>query len=183
MAEGVLEITLLGQTVNHYHYDLAKAEKVDEIWQPQVGTVISPNAGTGGPSPIFSDSTVSFAMLLRRIHDEIPALQRLRFVTTRDAALRDSFAWALTNESGHSWVPELCRSSDPNPLRTRLSAQLLFPYFKRQGKKEGTLGEDDGGKIEGGLEEGEGSGPRKEFFGLVGAQLQQSSAFTYVKAV
>ena len=43
--------------------------------------------------------------------------QRLRFVTSRDSALGDSFAWALNNESGVCWVPESCRSNDPNPCR------------------------------------------------------------------
>lgn len=79
--QGVIEITLLGQTVNHYHYDQAAAVTVNGVQQPQVGTVISPNQGTGGPSPVFNDTTTSFAQLLRRIHDEIPALKRLRFVT------------------------------------------------------------------------------------------------------
>ena len=57
---GVIEITLLGQTVNHYHYDEAAAVAVGGVAQPQVGTVIHPNAGTGGPSPVFNDTTVSF---------------------------------------------------------------------------------------------------------------------------
>ncbi len=50
---GVMEVTLLGQTVNHYHY------------KPE----------GGGPS-------TSFAELLRRVHDEVPQLPRLRFVTS-----------------------------------------------------------------------------------------------------
>ena len=79
---GVIEVTLLGQTVNHYHYDHSAAQKVDGVWQPQVGTVISPNKGTGGPSPQFNDTTTSFADLLYRIHEEVPAIQRLRFVTS-----------------------------------------------------------------------------------------------------
>lgn len=79
--QGAIEITLLGQTVNHYHYDDAAAVLVNGVKQPQVGTVISPNRGTGGPSPIFNDSTTSFAQLLYRIHEEVPGLQRLRFVT------------------------------------------------------------------------------------------------------
>ncbi|MEM6552847.1 MAG: MiaB/RimO family radical SAM methylthiotransferase [Planctomycetota bacterium] len=79
---GVLEITLLGQTVNHYHYDLNHAAEVGGVWQPQVGTVISPNAGNGGPSPVFNGNTTTFAKLLKRIHDEVPAIQRLRFVTS-----------------------------------------------------------------------------------------------------
>ncbi|MFH1418226.1 MAG: tRNA (N6-isopentenyl adenosine(37)-C2)-methylthiotransferase MiaB [Planctomycetota bacterium] len=50
---GVVEVTLLGQTVNHYHY------KDDRD----------------------CDGT-TFARLLRRVHDEVPRLPRLRFVTS-----------------------------------------------------------------------------------------------------
>ncbi|MCB9854585.1 MAG: tRNA (N6-isopentenyl adenosine(37)-C2)-methylthiotransferase MiaB [Phycisphaerales bacterium] len=60
---GVVEVTLLGQTVNHYHFD------------PK------------GPE------NTSFAQLIRRVHDEVPQLPRLRFVTSyprdfTDEALR-----------------------------------------------------------------------------------------------
>lgn len=51
--QGVVEVTLLGQTVNHYCC----------------------RAGTG-------DRPTSFAELLRRVHDEAPDLPRLRFVTS-----------------------------------------------------------------------------------------------------
>ncbi|MEX0745228.1 MAG: MiaB/RimO family radical SAM methylthiotransferase [Phycisphaeraceae bacterium] len=79
---GAREITLLGQTVNHYHFDTAAAVTINGVVQPQVGAVISPNKGTGGPSPTFSAATTSFADLLARIHDEVPDLPRLRFVTS-----------------------------------------------------------------------------------------------------
>ena len=72
---GVREITLLGQTVNHYHYDHAAAVTVEGVMQPQVGTVIAPNRGNGGPSPVFNATTTSFANLLYRIHEEVPTLQ------------------------------------------------------------------------------------------------------------
>ncbi len=92
---GVVEITLLGQTVNHYHYDEKAAVTVDGIRQPQVGAVVGKEGVRGkgqgtqnegapaGPSPLVSSPSafVTFAMLLRRIHDEVPELQRLRFVT------------------------------------------------------------------------------------------------------
>ena len=103
VAAGALEICLLGQTVNHYHYDLAKAEKREEVWQPQVGTVISPNAGTGGPSPVFNDTTVSFAMLLRRVHDEVPGLKRLRFVTSYPRDFGDDILETIRD------CPRICR--------------------------------------------------------------------------
>jgi len=79
---GVVEITLLGQSVNHYHYDNAVGVTIDGVLQPQVGCVIAPNRGTGGPSPVFGEHVTSFAELLYQIHEQIPALQRLRFVTS-----------------------------------------------------------------------------------------------------
>ncbi|MEM9250755.1 MAG: MiaB/RimO family radical SAM methylthiotransferase [Planctomycetota bacterium] len=89
---GAREITLLGQTVNHYHYDLAATELVDGVAQPQVGAAVR-NAGNGfaiterrksdeaGASSSERD-LFTFAMLLARVHDELPELQRLRFVTS-----------------------------------------------------------------------------------------------------
>ncbi len=50
---GVVEVTLLGQTVNHYEFEGA------------------------GP-----DGRTTFAQLLKRVHDEVPQLPRLRFVTS-----------------------------------------------------------------------------------------------------
>ena len=79
---GAVEVTLLGQTVNHYHYDNEVAVSVGGRLQPQIGTVLAPNRGTGGPSPVFRSTVTSFADLLARIHDEIPDLMRLRFVTS-----------------------------------------------------------------------------------------------------
>jgi tRNA-2-methylthio-N6-dimethylallyladenosine synthase len=71
---GVMEVTLLGQTVNHYHY------------QPEGG-----------------GRATSFAELLRRVHDEVPQLPRLRFVT--------SFPRDFTNEALEVMAasPRICR--------------------------------------------------------------------------
>lgn len=69
---GVMEVTLLGQTVNHYHYC------------------------DGGEE-------TSFARLLRRVHDEVPQLPRLRFVT--------SFPRDFTDEALEVMAasPRICR--------------------------------------------------------------------------
>ena len=75
---GVIEITLLGQTVNHYRYTHGKAVGTDGAELPQVGPGLS---AFRQPIPA-SERVTTFAELLRRIHDEVPALRRLRFVTS-----------------------------------------------------------------------------------------------------
>lgn len=71
---GVVEVTLLGQTVNHYHD------------QPEDG-----------------GQATNFAGLLRRVHDEVPQLPRLRFVT--------SFPRDFTDEALEVMAasPRICR--------------------------------------------------------------------------
>lgn len=71
---GVMEVTLLGQTVNHYHYE--------------------------GDGP---GRTTSFAGLLRRVHDGVPHLPRLRFVTSFPRDFDDE-ALRVMAES-----PRICR--------------------------------------------------------------------------
>jgi tRNA-2-methylthio-N6-dimethylallyladenosine synthase len=75
---GVVEITLLGQTVNHYRYTHGLAVDSAGREQPQVGPGL---AAFRAPIPVGQQVT-TFARLLERIHNEVPALQRLRFVTS-----------------------------------------------------------------------------------------------------
>ena len=78
-AQGVVEVTLLGQTVNHYRYvhGMALDEQGREL--PQVG----PGAAAFRSSESGDGQRVTtFANLLRRIHDEVPGILRLRFVTS-----------------------------------------------------------------------------------------------------
>ena len=75
---GVVEITLLGQTVNHYRYTHGKAVGAEGAELPQVGPGLS---AFRNPIPA-GERVTTFAELLRRIHDEVPALRRLRFVTS-----------------------------------------------------------------------------------------------------
>ena len=90
---GVIEITLLGQTVNHYHYVHGAAVGADGMELPQIG-----GRANGQRSAVSAQRSTSFADLLRRIHDEVPTIERLRFVTSypRDfgddvlAVMRDS---------------------------------------------------------------------------------------------
>jgi tRNA-2-methylthio-N6-dimethylallyladenosine synthase len=78
VAAGVIEITLLGQTVNHYRYSHGLAVDSEGREQPQVGPGL---AAFRAPIP-DGQRVTTFARLLQRIHDEVPALQRLRFVTS-----------------------------------------------------------------------------------------------------
>jgi len=76
---GVIEITLLGQTVNHYRFEHGAAVSVDGIVQPQKGRAF---AGGHRRDPLAGRNVTTFADLLRRIHDEVPSVKRLRFVTS-----------------------------------------------------------------------------------------------------
>ncbi len=76
---GVIEITLLGQTVNHYRYEHGAAVRVGGVLQPQKGRTYK---GSHHRDAFAGASTTTFADLLARIHDEVPAIRRLRFVTS-----------------------------------------------------------------------------------------------------
>ena len=75
---GVLEITLLGQTVNHYRYTHGLAVDAQGRELPQVG----PGLAAFRAEISARDNVTSFARLLERLHNEIPALARIRFVTS-----------------------------------------------------------------------------------------------------
>ena len=91
---GAIEITLLGQTVNHYRYTHGAALTVDGREAPQIGPGLQ--AFREGSRPM--GRTTTFADLLHRIHEAVPGVRRLRFVTSypRDfgpdvlAVMRDS---------------------------------------------------------------------------------------------
>ncbi len=76
---GVVEVTLLGQTVNHYRFEHGAAVTVGGVQQPQKGRS---HAGGHRRDPFAGERVTTFAGLLRRIHDEVPEIRRLRFVTS-----------------------------------------------------------------------------------------------------
>ncbi|MDX2132460.1 MAG: MiaB/RimO family radical SAM methylthiotransferase [Planctomycetota bacterium] len=76
---GVVEITLLGQTVNHYRFEHGAAVTVGGVTQPQKGRSY---AGGHRRDPFAGAHVTTFAGLLARIHEEVPAIARLRFVTS-----------------------------------------------------------------------------------------------------
>ena len=100
---GVVEITLLGQTVNHYHYQGGLASRRGMTQQAQIGRVIGSNHPNGNSSPIFGPDVTSFADLLHRIHEALPDLQRLRFVTSLPRDFGDDILRVMRD------CPRICR--------------------------------------------------------------------------
>ncbi len=80
---GVIEVTLIGQTVNHYLYVHGAAVDGAGHETPQVGPGAAAFA-RGGVDRLRSSGqeVTTFAELLYRIHEEVPAIKRLRFVTS-----------------------------------------------------------------------------------------------------
>ncbi len=76
---GVIEITLLGQTVNHYRFEHDAAVEAGGVVQPQKGRTYK---GSHHRDALAGERVTTFADLLYRIHEEAPAIERLRFVTS-----------------------------------------------------------------------------------------------------
>ena len=103
---GVVEITLLGQTVNHYHYDHGAAVTIGGIQQPQRGGVVGPEGmaeRVSAKTASVGGRVTTFAALLARIHDEVPGLARLRFVTSYPRDFGDDILEVM---AAH---PRICR--------------------------------------------------------------------------
>jgi tRNA-2-methylthio-N6-dimethylallyladenosine synthase len=79
---GCLEITLLGQTVNHYVYEADTAA-----------------SAPGGPVR----RRTTFAELLQLLHDKLPSLPRLRFITSFPADFGDDILHVMAAS------PRICR--------------------------------------------------------------------------
>jgi tRNA-2-methylthio-N6-dimethylallyladenosine synthase len=102
---GVIEVTLLGQTVNHYLYIHGQALDATGHEVPQVGPGAAAFA-KGGAEAIAKSSgreVTTFARLLRRIHDEVPAIKRLRFVTSYPRDFGDDILQTMAE------CPRICR--------------------------------------------------------------------------
>lgn len=76
---GVVEITLLGQTVNHYRFEHGASVSVGGITQPQKGRTYK---GSHHRDAFAGEHVTTFADLLHQIHEQVPGIQRLRFVTS-----------------------------------------------------------------------------------------------------
>lgn len=101
---GVIEVTLLGQTVNHYRFEHGAAVVVGGITQPQKGRAYTPpRPGAPRRDPFAGRSVTTFADLLARIHDEVPGIQRLRFVTSYPRDFGDDALMVMRD------CPRICR--------------------------------------------------------------------------
>ncbi len=100
---GVVEVTLLGQTVNHYRFEHGSAVTVQGVVQPQKGRSYA--GGTGGHrrDPFAGEHVTTFADLLKRIHDEVPSIKRLRFVTSYPRDFGDDVLTVIRDS------PRICR--------------------------------------------------------------------------
>ncbi len=97
---GVIEITLLGQTVNHYRFEHGASVSVGGVVQPQKGRTYK---GAHHRDALSAAGVTTFADLLRRIHDEIPAIRRLRFVTSYPRDFGDDVLEVIRDS------PRICR--------------------------------------------------------------------------
>lgn len=99
---GVIEITLLGQTVNHYRYDHGAAAQAGSEEKAQIGPGLRAFTKKEDRHNVGRRVT-SFAELLKRIHDEVPAIQRLRFVTSYPRDFGDDILEVMAES------PRICR--------------------------------------------------------------------------
>ena len=97
---GVIEVTLLGQTVNHYRYEHGAAVAVNGVLQPQKGRTYK---GSHHRDAFAGERVTTFADLLCMIHDEVPGIQRLRFVTSYPRDFGDDVLEAMRDH------PRICR--------------------------------------------------------------------------
>lgn len=97
---GVIEITLLGQTVNHYRFEHGSAVTVNGVMQPQKGRTYK---GSHNRDAFAGERVTTFADLLRRIHDEVPTVERLRFVTSYPRDFGDDVLEVIRDH------PRICR--------------------------------------------------------------------------
>lgn len=98
---GVIEVTLLGQTVNHYRFEHGAAVTIGGITQPQKGRIYK--RSDDGRDAYAGDNVTTFADLLHMIHEQVPAIRRLRFVTSYPKSFGDDVLTVIRQS------PRICR--------------------------------------------------------------------------
>lgn len=97
---GVVEITLLGQTVNHYRFEHGAAVAVNGIVQPQKGRTYK---GSHNRDALAGERVTTFAGLLHLLHERVPEIKRLRFVTSYPRDFGDDVLEVIRES------PRICR--------------------------------------------------------------------------
>ncbi len=98
--QGVIEVTLLGQTVNHYRFEHDAATIAGGVTQPQKGRAFK---GGHKRDPLSGERVTTFADLLYEIHEKAPSIQRLRFVTSYPRDFGDDVLEVIRD------CPRICR--------------------------------------------------------------------------
>lgn len=98
---GVIEVTLLGQTVNHYRFEHGASVTLGGVVQPQKGRTYK--RGESQTDAYAGLNVTTFADLLRMIHEEVPAIKRLRFVTSYPRDFGDDVLTVIRES------PRICR--------------------------------------------------------------------------
>jgi tRNA-2-methylthio-N6-dimethylallyladenosine synthase len=100
---GVIEVTLLGQTVNHYRFEHGAAVSLNGVVQPQKGRVYKRGEGGAQTDAYAGVNVTTFADLLRMIHEAVPEIKRLRFVTSYPRDFGDDVLGVMRDS------PRICR--------------------------------------------------------------------------
>ena len=98
--QGITEITLLGQTVNHYRFEHDSEQVNNGITQSQKGQAFK---GGHRRDPLAGTNVTTFADLLYQLHEKAPSVQRLRFVTSYPRDFGDDVLEVIRD------CPRLCR--------------------------------------------------------------------------
>ena len=150
---GVLEVTLLGQTVNHYEWlndgrgqgsgvrfqglqsgpiSWVETAQDAELRSQDSGLNAAPASRTPQAASLIlpPDPDTNFAQLLRRVHDEVPQLPRLRFVTSYPRDFTDEALRVMADS------PRICRylhipaQSGSNAVLKRMNRGYTVEQYK-----------------------------------------------------
>ncbi len=99
---GVIEVTLLGQTVNHYRFEHGASVSIGGVEQPQKGRAYGISKDASG-DPHRGENVTTFADLLHMIHEQVPAIRRLRFVTSFPRSFGNDILQVMRDS------PRICR--------------------------------------------------------------------------